>query len=137
MSSYGERVRVSCGATGRYLDYGLALVVSAQDNDLMLDRVADPANPDVQPPHPTLPVPTDDEMRAASAALNYARVTARPTPHLDAVKTDRDRLRAELERTHRELVAAYASVTDDAQFSVRWAAGRIRDRIGALLSEEG
>lgn len=68
---FGDRVRVRCGATGRYLTDGLALVVSAQDNDLFIDRV----KPDGDPPHPTLPAPTDGELSAAGAALRYASHT--------------------------------------------------------------
>jgi len=64
---FGDRVRVHCGATGRYLGDGLALYVSAQDNDLVIDRVA--TNPDAPAPHSTLPAPTDRELSAALAAL--------------------------------------------------------------------
>lgn len=70
---WGDRVRVRCGATGRYLGDGLALVVSAQDNDLLIDVVVHPAAPHYEPPHPTLPVPTDRELSAAACGLRYAR----------------------------------------------------------------
>jgi hypothetical protein len=63
---FGDRVRVKCGATGRYLGrYGLALVVSTQDHDLFVDYV----DPDGEPPHPTLPVPSSDALSGASAVL--------------------------------------------------------------------
>lgn len=63
---FGDRVRVRCGATGRYVSGGLALVVSAQDNDLLIDRF----DPDpIDPPHATLPVPSDDALAGAFAAL--------------------------------------------------------------------
>lgn len=65
--SFGDRVRVKCGATGRYVAYGLALAVSAQDNDLFLDEAVD------APPHPTLPVPSDDALAGAAEALRHAR----------------------------------------------------------------
>lgn len=66
---YGQRVRVACGATGRYLSDGLALVVSSMCNDLFVDRV----NPDdTYLPHPTLPVPSDDALAGAAEALSYA-----------------------------------------------------------------
>lgn len=67
--AFGDRVRVRCGATGRYLGRGLALVVSAQEGDLFVDRV----NPDGDPPHPTLPVPSNDAMAGASAVLRSSR----------------------------------------------------------------
>lgn len=62
---FGDRVRVKCTATGRYLQDGLALVVSAQDNDLFVDEV----DPDGPPPHPSLPVPSDDALHGACAGL--------------------------------------------------------------------
>lgn len=62
---YGERVRAQCSATGRYLRDGLVLVVSARDNDLFVDNI----HPDGDPPHPTLPVPSDDALAGAAAAL--------------------------------------------------------------------
>jgi hypothetical protein len=61
----GDRVRVRCGATGRYLTNGLALYVSVQDNELGIDEI----NSDGVAPHPTLSVPTDDELRGALAGL--------------------------------------------------------------------
>lgn len=67
-SYYGDRVRVACGATGRYLTRGWALVVSVQDNDLFMDRV----NSGGEAPHATLPVPTDRELSAAMAAMRAA-----------------------------------------------------------------
>lgn len=63
---YGDRVRVKCTATGRYLRDGLALVVSASSNDLFVDTLHK-----VQDPHPTLPVPSDDALEGASAAMSY------------------------------------------------------------------
>lgn len=68
---FGDRVRVRCGATGRYLLGGLALAVCAQDNDLLIDHV----DPDGDP-HPTLPVPSDDALAGAFAALTTSK---RPT----------------------------------------------------------
>jgi hypothetical protein len=65
---FGDCVRVTCGATGRYLQDGLALYVSAQDNDLCVDEV------DLGvPPHPSLPVPNDDALSGASVGLSYRR----------------------------------------------------------------
>lgn len=68
---FGNRVRVKCGATGRYVGLGCALVVSVGNNDLFLDAV----NPAGEPPHPSLPVPTDQEIAGAAAAL---RTWSRP-----------------------------------------------------------
>lgn len=69
---FGQRVRVCCSATGRYLgSYGgedLALFVSAQDNDLCVD-IVDPS----REPHPSLPVPTDRQLSAAGAGIRYGR----------------------------------------------------------------
>lgn len=62
---YGERARAKCTATGRYIQDGLVLIVSAQDNDLFLDDF----DPDGDPPHPTLPVPSDDAVAGAAAAI--------------------------------------------------------------------
>jgi hypothetical protein len=68
---FGDRVRVRCGATGRALGMDdLALFVSAMDNSLNLDQI----NPDGEPPHPSLPVPTDSALEAACGALRYANV---------------------------------------------------------------
>jgi hypothetical protein len=69
VADFGDRVRVRCGATGRYLDYGLALVVSMQDNDLFIDKIREDAG---IPPHPTLPVPTDEAMSGAIVGLRRA-----------------------------------------------------------------
>ena len=67
--TFGDRVRVKCGATGRYLGTylgaELALAISAMDNDFLIDSVAD------GDPHPTLPVPSDDALRAAAEAIHY------------------------------------------------------------------
>lgn len=68
---FGDRVRVRCTATGRYLRDGLALFVSAMSNELCIDRVAEGE------PHPTLPVPSDDAIAGAFEALTYARVEQR------------------------------------------------------------
>jgi hypothetical protein len=65
---YGDRVRVKCGATGRYVGYGLALVVSAQDNDLFLDEATSIAG------HPTLPAPSNEALAGAYEALTYAKL---------------------------------------------------------------
>lgn len=64
---FGDRVRVRTGATGRYLQDGLAMVISMQDNEPLIDEVADGF------PHPSLPVPTDGELLAACEGLRYAR----------------------------------------------------------------
>lgn len=66
----GDRVRTKSGATGRYLDYGLAMYVSAQDNDLVISEVNLLTG---DPPHPTLPVPSPEVMLGAITALRYAR----------------------------------------------------------------
>lgn len=57
--------RVSCGATGRTIRDGLALVVSAMDNSLFLDRVADGE------PWDRSPLPTDGECEAAREGLRH------------------------------------------------------------------
>jgi hypothetical protein len=68
--TFGDRVHVKVGATGRYLGHGLALVVSAMDNHLLVAEVADGA-----PPHPTLPVPSDDALAGAAEGLRFRRRT--------------------------------------------------------------
>lgn len=60
---YGHRVRVQCTATGRYVVKGWALVVSAQDNSLFLDRPTDAE------PWAESPVPSDDAVSGAWAVL--------------------------------------------------------------------
>jgi hypothetical protein len=72
---HGDRVRVQCGATGRYLGKGLALVVS-MGNDLFVDRV----DLDGAPPHPTLPVPSCDALAGAAAVLWSSKVGTATTP---------------------------------------------------------
>lgn len=63
----GARVAGEFGSTGRYLGHGMALIISAQDNGLML------VNADlIRTPHPTLPVPTDREVDGVQQALQYA-----------------------------------------------------------------
>lgn len=68
---YGDRVRVKCSATGRYIGDRLALVVSAMSNELFVDEIA---GPDGAPPNPTLPVPSDEAVMAAEAMQNYLRI---------------------------------------------------------------
>lgn len=65
---FGQRVRVQCGATGRYVQDDLALVISAQDNELLMDRVDGTGEP-----HPTLRVPSDDALHGAAEALSYVQ----------------------------------------------------------------
>lgn len=67
---FGDRVRVQCSATGRYVSDGWALVVSAQDNELFLDRAV------AGEPHPTLPAPSDDALDAAAAGYRAGREAA-------------------------------------------------------------
>jgi hypothetical protein len=68
---FGDRVRTSCTATGRYLGkFGgkeLALFVSAMDNSVCVDVV----DRDGDPPHPGLPVPTDRELEAAANGIRW------------------------------------------------------------------
>jgi hypothetical protein len=70
---WGDRARLACSATGRYLGEfdgkHLALFVSAMDNSLNVGEI------DLTPtegPHPTLPVPTDRELEAAANGLRAA-----------------------------------------------------------------
>ena len=70
--------RVSCGATGRTIRDGLALVVSAMDNSLFLDRMEDGE------PWDRSPLPTDGECEAAYAGLRYHRYHPTPTESEDA-----------------------------------------------------
>lgn len=74
---WGDRVRLDCSATGRYLGEfdgrHLALWVSAQDNSLNVG-VIDPAP--TETPHPTLPVPTDRELEAAVNGLRARGATS-------------------------------------------------------------
>lgn len=71
--AWGYRVRTKCGATGRYLIAGYALCVSAQDNDLFVD----PVDRNGEPPHPTLPVPSNDALAAAEVGWRgHARMLA-------------------------------------------------------------
>jgi hypothetical protein len=72
---YGDPVRVGSGVTGRYIDYGLALVVVSTATDLSIDY-ADTSRGE---PDPTLPVPSDDALAGASAALLHARTKGIPT----------------------------------------------------------
>jgi len=65
---FGQRVRVACGATGRYVQDDLALVISCQDGELLLDQVDG-----TKEPHPMLPVPSDDALAGAAEALSYAK----------------------------------------------------------------
>lgn len=113
-ASYGDRVRVKCGATGRYLDYGLALVVSAQDNDLFIDGVKEQQDP---PPHPTLPVPNDDELRGAIVGLRHSRRIQMDA--LDLLRADeRAKVRAELlamAEKYRAEALSFDSVTHRAE----------------------
>lgn len=74
--AYGDRVRLRCSATGRYLgtfnDIKLGLFISAMDNSYNIDEVKETGND----PHPTLPVPSDDALDAAHAALRYIGVNS-------------------------------------------------------------
>jgi hypothetical protein len=63
--------RVACGATGRTIRDGLALVVSAQDNSLFFDKVADGE------PWANSPLPTDGECEAAYEGLRVGREVRR------------------------------------------------------------
>lgn len=79
--TYGEHVRVQCGAIGRYLDYGLALVVSAEDGgvlfvDVFIERVG-PEGASAKDRR----LPGWSEMSGAITALRYAGVFRR---HFDA-----------------------------------------------------
>jgi len=70
---FGDRVRTRSGATGRYMQDGLAVYVSAMDNGLEIAEY----DPDGEPPHPTLPVADDEAVRAAAAAWRYAKSVLR------------------------------------------------------------
>lgn len=66
---YGDRVRAACTATGRYVGWYVetnwVLVISAMDNEPFLDEV------DMgDAPSTTCPVPTDDMLEGAAAALS-------------------------------------------------------------------
>lgn len=61
--SFGERVRVHCNSTGRYVCDGWALVVSAMDNSLFLARPVEGGT------HSLFPVPSDDALSGAFAVL--------------------------------------------------------------------
>jgi len=63
----GDLCRTNAGAPSRYLDHGLGLWVSSQDNDLCISEVA----PVVSEPTKQ-PVPSDEEVRAALVALRWA-----------------------------------------------------------------
>lgn len=63
---FGEPARAKCGATGIYLDYGVVLYVSAQDNDLGMDAVDRDREPVAG-----LPLPSKDEVSAAHVAVVY------------------------------------------------------------------
>lgn len=71
---FGDRVRMQCTATGRYLGThdgkALALGVSAQDNDLFIDEVNLTTG---DSPSATLPVPSDGQLIAAAAGVRYGR----------------------------------------------------------------
>lgn len=67
---FGDRVRTRSGATGRYLQDGLALYVSAMDNSLVVAE----HDPDGDPPHPTLPAPSDEAIEAAAAGLQHSAI---------------------------------------------------------------
>lgn len=79
---YGDRVRVACGATGRYLGtfkgHELALFVSAMDNSVCIDEV----RRDGDPPHPDLLAPSGSELQAACDGLRYGLNLAK---HAEAV----------------------------------------------------
>jgi len=71
---YGDRVRVKCGATGRYLGAytghtDLALFVSAQDNGLCIDAVDFD-----QTPADGLPVPSDHALAGCAEGIRYAHL---------------------------------------------------------------
>lgn len=57
-------VRLRCGATGLDIGHGHGLFVSAQDNDLSIDRI----NPDREPQE-GLPVPSSADAWVARIAL--------------------------------------------------------------------
>ena len=75
-TKYGDRVKVRCGATGRYIgwffDRPWALWVSATDNSLVTDSSVSLDEPNASP---NLPVPSDPELSAAYSALSAARMT--------------------------------------------------------------
>lgn len=65
---YGDLVRVHCSATGRYLADGLAIYVSAQDNDLGIDAI------DLdRDPWENAPRVTDRELSAAHTAFTSSK----------------------------------------------------------------
>lgn len=72
-----ERVRLRCTATGVDIGGGWGLYVSAQDNDLGVDRI----DPDGAAPWDRAPIPTSYE--AAIARVVVAALTAhKPTGDL-------------------------------------------------------
>jgi hypothetical protein len=66
-----KRVRAKCGATGVDIGSGYCLIVSAQDNDIFVDKID--LAPTVEP-HPTLPIPTEQEYSGARAVMRYFRI---------------------------------------------------------------
>lgn len=66
-----KRVRAKCGATGVDIGDGLCLIVSAQDNSIFVDDID--KNPTMEP-HPTLPIPTQQEYDGARSAVTYFRM---------------------------------------------------------------
>jgi len=62
----GDICRARCTAPARYLQDGLCLFVSAQDNDLGID-VAAPATGGED----RLPLPSDDHVEGARVALGF------------------------------------------------------------------
>lgn len=62
----GDRVRTRLGGTGRYVGRDLALMISAQDGELMVDEVNREGEP-----HPLLSVPSDDAVDGAVEMANY------------------------------------------------------------------
>lgn len=61
-------VRLNCGATGADIGHGYGLYVSAQDNDLDIDRIN--TSPDADPPWLDTPWPGSSNVALARMILN-------------------------------------------------------------------
>ncbi len=65
----GDICRAKCTAPARYVDKGLCLYVSAQDNEIMMDKAAPAKGGEKR-----LPLPSDEMLQGAWAALLHVRV---------------------------------------------------------------
>lgn len=129
--AFGDRVRTRGGVTGRFIGEGLALYVSAQDNDLFVTEVLT----DGAPPNMLLPVPGDEAIRAAAAALRYPVAPGPAITGPEWVTTPADQHERE------QAVIAAATAYREACRDIDWRAeiqprfdalGQIRSTVDAL-----